>query len=108
MSLERVLAMAAIVCFIVLSARGQDEHAPQQNKAPAQIENCQAAMQVIIKNYNDAKYAVQQARWAGDRGHILDAVNAAQLSLNNMEEPLKVCSEALQNVKSDQPSSKNN
>lgn len=94
-----------LVSFIAMAAIGQEERSSQQENR--QIASCQAAMQVILKHYNNARYAVQRARNSGDVGHILSAVNEAQLALDTMEQPLKVCNEAVQNVKSDPPSSKN-
>jgi len=86
-----------------LAAFGQHDRSHEQENAQAQVTNCQTAMPVIFKQYNNARYAVQAARNSGDRGHILTEVNQAQAALDAMEEPLKVCSEAMQNMKSDQP-----
>jgi len=60
-------------------------------------------MRIILKNYNNAKYAVQRARNSADASHILPAVNEAQLALDAMEQPLNVCNEAVQNVRGGQP-----
>ena len=86
-----------------LSGIGQDDRSDDQENAQAQVTNCQTAMPVILKQYNNARYAVQAAQNAGDRGHILTEVNQAQAALDAMEQPLKVCSEAMQNMKSGQP-----
>ena len=64
-------------------------------------------MPVIIKQYNNARYAVTAARNAGDRGHILTAVNQAQAALDSMEQPLKVCSDAVQSANAGQSDGKN-
>ncbi len=92
-----------IASVIVLAAIGQDERSPEQENTQTQIKNCQTAMPVILKHYNNAIYAVQAARNSGDRGHILTEVNQAQAALDAMEQPLKVCSEAMQSMKSGQP-----
>jgi hypothetical protein len=91
------------VSFIFLAAFGQHDRSHEQENAQAQVTNCQTAMPVIFKQYNNARYAVQAARNSGDRGHILTEVNQAQAALDAMEQPLKVCSEAIQNMKSGQP-----
>ena len=104
MNVQRAIAGVLVtVSFIVLAAIGQDDRSHEQENAQAQVTNCQTAMPVILKQYNNAKYAVQAARNSGDRGHILDEVNQAQAALDAMEEPLKVCSEAMQNMKSGRP-----
>ncbi len=98
-----------IVSVIVLAAIGQDERSSQQENQQTQVTNCQAAMPVILKQYNNARYAVQAARNSGDKGHILTEVSQAQAALDAMEQPLKVCSEAMQSMKSGQqpPDGKN-
>jgi len=60
-------------------------------------------MPVILKQYNNARYAVQAAQNSGDKGHILTEVSQAQVALDAMEQPLKVCSEAMQSMKSGEP-----
>lgn len=95
---------SVVVSFVVVVAIGQQERPPQQENT---LENCQAAMPEIMKQYNNARYAVETARNSGDRGHILTAVNQAQAALDTMEQPLKVCSEAVQNLKANQPGGKN-
>ena len=105
MHVQRAIAGTAlvIVFVIVLGAIGQDGGTAAQGNAPTQVANCQTAMPVILKQYNNARYAVQAARNSGDTGHILTQVNQAQVALDAMEQPLKVCSEAMQNVESGQP-----
>jgi len=104
MHVQRAIAGALVtVSVIVLAAIGQDNRSHEQQDTQAQVTNCQTAMPVILKQYNNAKYAVQAARNAGDQGHILTEVNQAQAALDAMEQPLKVCSEAMQNPKSTQP-----
>ena len=96
MSLTRLIAGTAIlVCFVGLLATAQHEEVPQT--APkTQIERCRAAMPTILKNYNNAKYAVFRAGNTADAAHILSAVREAQLSLDEMDQPLKACYEATQ------------
>ena len=104
MHVPRVIAGTLVtVSVIVLAAIGQDDRSHEQENAQAQVTNCQTAMPVILKQYNNARYAVQAARNSGDKGHILTEVNQAQAALDAMEQPLKVCSEAMQNMKSGQP-----
>ena len=90
------------VSVIVLATIGQDERSHEQENAQTQVTNCQTVMPVILKQYNNARYAVQAARNSGDKGHILTEVNQAQAALDAMEQPLKACSEAMQSMKSDQ------
>jgi hypothetical protein len=104
MRVRRAIAgTSVIVCFMVLAAIGQQGHSPHQDDPETQLENCQTAMQVIVKQYNNARYAVQRARNSGDTGHILSAVNDAQLALDTMEQPLKICNEVVQNMKNGHP-----
>jgi len=98
MSGKRAIAgIAVLVSFFVLAAIGEQE--PSSSNTKTQMESCQAAMPMILKNYNNAKYAVQRARSSADASHILPAVNEAQLALDAIDQPLKVCSEAVQNLK---------
>jgi hypothetical protein len=90
------------VSVIVLAAIGQGERSPEEENAQTQVTNCQTAMPIVLKQYNNARYAVQAARNSGDKGHILTEVNQAQAALDAMEQPLKVCSEAMQSTKSGQ------
>jgi hypothetical protein len=104
MPVQRAIAgTLVIVSIIVLAAIGQDQRSPAQENAQTQVTNCQTAMPVILKQYNNARYAVQAALNAGDKGHILTEVNQAQAALDAMEQPLKACSEAMQSVKNSQP-----
>jgi hypothetical protein len=91
------------VSVIVFAAIGQNERSPEHENAQTRVTNCQTAMPVILKQYNNARYAVQAARNSGDKGQILTEVNQAQAALDAMEKPLRVCSEAMQSMKSDQP-----
>ena len=59
-------------------------------------------MPTILKNYNNAKYAVLRAGNSADAAHILGPVGEAQAALNAMEQPLKVCYEAMQNTQAEQ------
>ncbi len=103
MSAGRVLAgISAIGCVIGLTAIGRRASAPHQPDPKTQVESCKAAMPIIMKNYNNARYALRRAGYSADAGHILPAVNEAQAALDAMEPPLKVCSEAMQNIKGDQ------
>lgn len=92
-----------IVSVIVLVAIGQDERSHEQENAQTQVTNCQTAMPVILKQYNNARYAVRAAQNSGDKGHVLTEVNQAQAALDAMEQPVRVCSEAMQSMKSSQP-----
>jgi hypothetical protein len=104
MHVQRAIAGTLVtVSVIVLVAIGQDERSPEQENAQPQVTNCQTAMPVILKQYNNARYAVRAARNSGDRGHILTEVNQAQAALDAMEQPLKLCSEAMQSMKRGQP-----
>ena len=103
MHVQRTIAGTLLtVSVIVLATIGQDERSHEQENAQTQVTNCQTAMPVILKQYNNARYAVQAARNSGDKGHILTEVNQAKAALDAMEQPLKVCSEAMQSMKSDQ------
>jgi hypothetical protein len=109
MRLRRAIAGTSVfVSFLVLEPIGQQEHSPHHENGQTQLEKCQTAMQVIMKQYNNARYAVQRARNSGDKGHILDAVNDAQLALEDMEQPLKICNEAVQNMKNGHPQDSKN
>jgi hypothetical protein len=103
MYVQRAAGTLVIVSVIVIAAIGQDEHSPEQDNAPTQVTNCQTAMPVILNQYKNARYAVQAALNSGDKGHILTAISQAQAALDAMEQPLSVCSEAMQNMKSGRP-----
>jgi hypothetical protein len=103
-----IAGTSVVVSFIVLAAIGQQEPSSSQANAKTQLENCQIAMPIILKNYNNAKYAVQRARNSADASHILPAVNEAQLALDAMEQPLKVCNEAVHNERGEQPQNNKN
>jgi hypothetical protein len=103
MHVQRAAGTLVIVSVIVIAAIGQDERSPEQDNAQTQVTNCQTAMPVILNQYNNARYAVQAALNSGDKGHILTAVSQAQAALDAMEQPLRVCNEAMQNMKSGQP-----
>ncbi len=58
MSAGRVLAgISAIGCVIGLTAIGRRASAPHQPDPKTQVESCKAAMPIIVKNYNNARYA---------------------------------------------------
>ena len=109
MSLGRLIAgISATVCVIGLTAIGQQEEAPHQTDPKTQLESCSAAMPTILKNYNNAKYAVFRAANSGeDAAHILGAVREAQAALDSMEKPLKGCYEAMQNTQAEQEQDNN-
>lgn len=102
-SVRTIAGISAIICVIGLTAIGQQEETPHQTDHKTELERCKAAMPIILKNYNNAKYAVFLARNTGpDAAGVLDRVATAQAALDAMEQPLKVCSEAMQNVQSEQ------
>jgi hypothetical protein len=104
MSLVRAIArISAVMCVVGLTAIGQQESAPHQPDPKTQIERCGAGMPVILKNYNDARYAVRRAGYSAESAHILGPVREAQAALDAMEEPLKVCTEAIQNMQGGRP-----
>ncbi len=92
-----------MVSVIVAAAIGQDDRPPAQENPQTQITDCRAALPVILKHYNNARYAVQAARNSGDRGQILTEVNQAQAALDAMEQPLNVCEKAMQDMETGQP-----
>ena len=104
MHIKRAIAGTTLVMvsMIAMAATGQDEHSAGQADEQTSLANCKTAMPVIMKQYDNARYALQAARNSGDRGHILDQVNLAQAALDAMEQPLNVCSEALQNLETGQ------
>ena len=101
MSLGRAIAgISATICVIGLSAIGQQEETP--HTAPImQLERCKAAMPNILKNYNNAKYAVLRAGNSADTAHILGPVREAQAALDAMEQPLRACYDAMQNTQAE-------
>ena len=102
----RTMAGAVVLMgFIGLAATGQQDGTTSKAK-PQAPGNCQVAMPVILKQYNNAKYAVQRAGYSADAAHILGPVREAQAALDAMEQPLKICAEALENGKSNPPGSK--
>jgi hypothetical protein len=104
MNLLRAIApISAILCVTGLTTVGQQDNAPPQTDPKAQIERCKAAMPSILKNYNNAKYAVFLARNSGGGPQAGNHVDTAQAALDAMEQPLKVCSEAMQSVQDEQP-----
>jgi hypothetical protein len=103
MSLERaIVGISAIICVIGLTAIGQEEETAHQTAPNSQLERCKTAMPIILKNYNNAKYAVFRAGNSADAAHILGPVGEAQAALDAMERPLKGCYEALQNTQAKQ------
>ena len=98
-----VAGILATLCVIGLTAIGQQEEDSRQMAPKTQLESCRAAMPTILKNYNNAKYAMFRAANAGgDAGHILGPVREAQAALDAMEQPLKGCYEAMQNTSAEQ------
>jgi hypothetical protein len=103
MSLLRAIApISAFIWVIGLTAIGQQDNAPHQTDPKAQIEQCKAVMPSILKNYNNAKYAVFLARNSGGGPQAGNHVDTAQAALDAMEQPLKVCSEAMQSMQDEQ------
>ena len=97
-SRRAVAAISAILCIVGLTAIGQPQDAPHPTTANSQLERCQAAMPTLLKNFNNAKYAVSRAANAGaNASAILGPVREAQAALDAMEQPLKGCYEAMQN-----------
>jgi hypothetical protein len=102
MNLGRAIAgISAIVCVIGLTAIGQEE-AAHPTAANTRLERCKTAMPIILKNYNNAKYAVFRAGNSADAAHILGPVREAQAALDAMEQPLKACYEAMQSTPAEQ------
>ena len=102
MSAGRAIAgISAIVC-IGLTAIGQQENVPRQTAPKTPLERCRASMPTILKNYNNAKYAVSSAGLSADAAHILGPVREAQAALDAMEQPLKACYEAMQSPQSEE------
>jgi hypothetical protein len=103
MSLGRAIAaISAIICIMGLTAIGQEEGVAHQTASNTQLERCKTAMPTILKNYNNAKYAVFRAGNSADAAHILGPVREAQAALDAMEQPLKACYEAMQNTQTEQ------
>jgi hypothetical protein len=90
------------MCVIGLTAIGQQKGAPSEVNPRMQLERCKADMPMVLKNYNNAKYAVFRAQTAGDAASILGPVREAAAALEAMEEPLKACNEAFQNLSAEQ------
>jgi len=97
-----IAGIFAISCVIGLTAIGQEEEAARQTAPNMQLERCKTAMPTILKNYNNAKYAVFRAGNSADAAHILGPVREAQAALDAMEQPLKACYEAMQNMQAEQ------
>jgi hypothetical protein len=61
MNVQRAIAgILVTVSFIVLAAIGQDDRSHEQENAQAQVTNCQTAMPVILKQYNNANTPYKQ------------------------------------------------
>jgi hypothetical protein len=102
MRLARTIAgISAVICVIGLTAIGQEEQTAHQAAPITQLERCKTAMPSILKNYNNAKYAVSRAGNSADAAHILGPVREAQAALDAMEQPLKACYEAMQNTQAE-------
>lgn len=99
-----VIALSMVLVGQHSTARGEqeqtDQHQMNQTRQ-SNLEDCRAAMQTITKEYKNALYAVQRARNSGARAYILDAANDAQMALDAMEQPLKVCTDAMQVVRAE-------
>lgn len=96
MRIQQVLAgLSVVVLFTVLTGAARRGHLDDQESPKTQFDSCQAAMPEIVRQYNNAKYAIVLAHNSGDRGHILSAVNAAQAALDSMAQPLAVCSDLM-------------
>jgi len=98
-----VYGVLVLVSVIALPVLGQDERSPENDNSHTQLANCQTAMPILLKQYNNAKYAVQAARNSGDKAHILTEVGQAQAALDAMEQPLEVCSKVIQSMETGQP-----
>jgi hypothetical protein len=97
-----IAGISVIICVIGLTAIGQEGEAAHQTAPNTQLEHCKTAMPTILKNYNNAKYAVFRAANSADAAHILGPVREAQAALDAMEQPLKACYEAMQNTQAEQ------
>jgi len=103
MSLGRaIVGISVIICGIELTAIGQEGVAAHQTAPNTQLERCKTAMPIILKNYNNAKYAVFRAGNSADAAHILGPVREAQAALDAMEQPLNACYEAMQIAQTEQ------
>ena len=98
--LRATALMSVIIGIFGFAAIGQQEQ-PRPDTPQSKLEKCRTDMPGIMKNYNDAKYAVFLARQGGD--HIGNYVINAQAALDAMEQPLKGCYEAFQNAKDAAP-----
>jgi len=103
MSFGRAIAgISVIICVIGLAAIGQEGEAAHPTAPNTQLKRCKTAMPIILKNYNNAKYAVFRAGNSADAANILEPVREAQAALDAMEQPLKACYEAMQNTQAEQ------
>ena len=93
-----MLGISVTVCVIGVTAIGQQEEAPHQPAPKTRLELCMAAMPMIFKNYNNAKYAVFRARILTMPPFPVEA----QAALDAIEQPLKDCYEASQNTHAEQ------
>ena len=110
MNLKRsVTAMLGLVCVVALTATGQQDNAAQQAETKSQLERCNALMPTILKNYNNAKYAVFLSRQTALGGQVSGMqLDAAQAGLDAMEAPLKICAAAVQSQAQPLPDKKGN
>lgn len=101
MRMHRAIALtSAVISIFGFAASGQQEQ-PKPDTPQSKLEKCRTDMPGIMKNYNNAKYAVFLSRQGGDQiGNLL--INA-QVALDAMERPLKGCYEAFQNAKDAAP-----
>jgi hypothetical protein len=90
-----------------VSAIGQEEKAAHQTAPDTQLERCKTAMPIILKNFDNPKYAVVRAGDSGDAAHILRPVREAPAALDAMEQPLKARYEAMQITRAEQQQDNN-
>jgi hypothetical protein len=61
-----IAGISVIICVIGLTAIGQEGEAAHQTAQNTQLERRKTAMPTILKNYNNAKYAVFRAGNSAD------------------------------------------
>jgi len=107
MRIHRALAVISVIVDVfAFTAIGQQQSQPDNPQA--QLEKCKAAMPGIMKNYNNAKYAVFLARQSAGGDHTGNYVETAQAALDSIEQPLKGCYEAFQHMKDAPPQEHSN
>ena len=93
MSLGRAIAgISVIICVIGLTAIGQEGEAAHQTAPNTQLERCKTAMPIILKNYNNAKYAVFRAGNSADAAvyqlQIIEVCSLPYIALLSKHPPL--------------------